>query len=120
MGKMLLLFINTRTKVVPMKVKKAIMRLRNKNKTVGDISQTLDLPKSTVWNIIKKKESTVELTNRKGTGRPRKTFTAHDRRILSIMKKKKHTPVRQIRNTLQESVVDFSMTTAHKRLQEHK
>ena len=96
------------------------MRLRNKNKTVRDISQTLGLPKSTVWNIIKKKESTGELTNRKGTGRPRKTSTADDRRILSIIKKNPQTPVRQIRNTLQESGVDLSMTTVCRRLHEQK
>ena len=34
------------------------------------------LPKSTVWNIIKKKERTSELNKHKGTGRPRKTSTA--------------------------------------------
>ncbi|XP_078267289.1 transmembrane and coiled-coil domain-containing protein 6 isoform X2 [Rhinoraja longicauda] len=118
--KLLLLFINMRTKVVPMKVKEAIMRLRNKNKTVGDISQNLGLPKSTVWSIIKKKESTGELTNRKGTGRPRKTSTADDRRILSVIKKNPQTPAQQIRNTLQESGVDLSMTTVCRRLHEEE
>ena len=82
-----------RTKVVPMSKEPL---------EDGEISQTLGLPKSTVWNIIKKKESTGQLTNRKRTGRPRKTSTASDR-ILSIIKKNPQTPVRQIRNTLQES-----------------
>ena len=56
-----------------MKDKEAI--LRNKNKMVRDISQTLGLPKSTVLNIIKKKASTRELTNHKGTGRPPQLIT---------------------------------------------
>ncbi|KAF7654955.1 hypothetical protein LDENG_00062840, partial [Lucifuga dentata] len=39
-----------------------------------------------------------------------------------IMKKNLQTPVRQIRNTLQEAGVDLSMTTVHRRLhkQEYK
>uniref|UniRef100_A0A0E9WKU5 Transposase IS30-like HTH domain-containing protein n=1 Tax=Anguilla anguilla TaxID=7936 RepID=A0A0E9WKU5_ANGAN len=81
-----------RTRVVPMKVKEPIIRLKNERKTVRDIAQTLGLPKSTVWNIIKKKESTGELSNRKGPGRPRKTSTVDDRRILTIMKKNPQTP----------------------------
>ena len=41
----------------------------NKNKTITDIAQTLGLPKSTVWKIIKKKECTGELCNCKRTAR---------------------------------------------------
>ena len=40
-----------------MKVKEAIMRLRNKNEMGRDIGQTLGLPKLTVWYIITKKNS---------------------------------------------------------------
>uniref|UniRef100_A0A0E9WCK4 HTH psq-type domain-containing protein n=1 Tax=Anguilla anguilla TaxID=7936 RepID=A0A0E9WCK4_ANGAN len=54
--------------------------MENKKKK-RDISQTLGLPKSTVWNIIKKKESTGELGNNKGPGRPRKTSTVDDQRL---------------------------------------
>ena len=43
-----------------MKVKEAIMRLRNKNTMFRDIGKTIDSAKSTVWNIIKKKENTGE------------------------------------------------------------
>jgi len=87
-------------------------------KTNRDIGQTLGLPKSTVWSIIKKKECTGELCNRKGTGRPRKIFTADDRRIL--LKKNPQTPVQQISHSLQEADVSLSETTIHWRLHEQK
>ena len=69
---------------MPMNVKEAIMRLRNKNET--DIGRTLGLSKSTVWNTIRKKENTGELTDRKGTGSTRQTPIADDRRIISMIK----------------------------------
>ena len=46
-----------RTRVPPMKIKEAIIRLRNKKWIAKDIGQTICLLK-TNWNILKKKEST--------------------------------------------------------------
>ncbi|KAK1788043.1 hypothetical protein P4O66_016517 [Electrophorus voltai] len=47
-----------------MNIKEAIMRLKKKNKTIRDIDQSLVLPKSTVWNAIKKKNHTALLVHR--------------------------------------------------------
>lgn len=67
-----------------MEVKEPIMKLRNK--TVRDIGQALWLPKSSVWNIIKTKESTGELSSQKGRGCKTSTII-EDRRILTIINK---------------------------------
>ena len=82
----LLGFVSMRTKVVAMKVKVAIIRLRNKKHS--EIHRP-NPTKATVWNMIR---STGVLGNYKGPGRPMKTNTVDDRRILTIMKKKHQTP----------------------------
>ncbi|KAJ8353878.1 hypothetical protein SKAU_G00214450 [Synaphobranchus kaupii] len=107
-----------RTKV-SMSVKQAIMKLKNENKTIRDIAEAVDLPKSTVWNIVKKQERTGELRNGKPSGRPRKTTVVDDQKILSIVKKKPFSTVEEIKNTLQDTGVDVSATTIKRRLQQH-
>ena len=96
-----LAFDNMKSRDVLMKVKGAIMRLRNRKHSLRR-GRTSD-----VWNIIKKKESNGELSKQKGTGRPRKTSTVDDGRILTIRKKSPQTPV--------EAGVDVSVTTVSKR-----
>lgn len=73
--------------------------------------------------LIKVKEAMVragDLTNHKGADRPRKTSRADEGRILSVIWKNLHTAGRQIRNTLHESGVGLSMTTACRRIHERK
>ena len=60
------------------------------------------MAKSTVWNILKNKERTGELSNTKRPRRPRKTTVVDDRIIISLVKKNPFTTVGQIKNTLQE------------------
>ncbi len=74
------------------------------------------MAKTTVWNILKKKERTGELSNTKRPGRPRKTTVVDDRRILSLVKKTPFTTVGQIKNTLQEVGVCVSKSTIKRRL----
>jgi len=62
-----------RREAVPMKVREAGMRLKNETKSIRYMGQTLGLPKSAVWKVIKKKECTGELCDHKGTGGPKKT-----------------------------------------------
>ena len=97
-------------------VKQAIIRLKNQNKPIREIGKTLGVAKSTVWNILKKKERTGELSNTKRPGRPRKTTVVDDRRILSLVKKTPFTTVGQIKNTLQEVAVCVSKSTIKRRL----
>ena len=97
-------------------MKQAIIRLKNLNKPFREIAKTLRVAKSTVWNILKKKECTRELSNTKRPGRSRKTAVVHDGRILSLVKKKPFTTAGQIKNTLQEAGVCVSKSTIKRRL----
>ena len=113
---LLLSTLNMRSKELSLSVKQAIIRLKNLNKPIREIAKTLGVAKSTVWNILKKKERTGELSNTKRPGRPRKTTVVDDRRIISLVKKNPFTTVGQIKNTLQEVGVCVSKSTIKRRL----
>ncbi len=85
-----------RSKELSLSVKQAIIRLKKQNKPIREIAKTLGVAKTTVWNILKKKERTGELSNTKRPGRPRKTTVVDDRRILSLVKK---TPGKHLHNS---------------------
>ena len=89
---LLLSTLNMRSKELSLSVKPAIIRLKNQNKPIREIAKTLGVAKSTVWNILKKKECT-ELSNTKRPRRPQKTTVVDDRRILSLVKKNPFTTV---------------------------
>ncbi len=78
-------------------MKQLIIRLKNQNKPIR--AKTLGVAKSAVWNTLKKKERTSELSNTK----------AH-------WKKNPFTTVGQIKNTLQEVGVCVSKSTVRRRL----
>ncbi len=83
---LLLSTVKMRSKELSLSVKQAIIRLKKQNKPIREIAKTLGVAKTTVWNILKKKERTGELSNTKRPGRPRKTTVVDDRRILSLVK----------------------------------
>ena len=105
--------LNMRSKELSLSVKQAIIRLKNQNKPIREIAKTLGVAKSTVWNILKKKECSV---NTKRPGRPQKTTVVDDRIIISLVKKNPFTTVGQIKNTLQEVGVCVSKSTIKRRL----
>ncbi len=47
-----------RSKELSLSVKQAIIRLKKQNKPIREIAKTLGVAKTTVWNILKKKERT--------------------------------------------------------------
>ncbi len=108
--------VKMRSKELSLSVKQAIIRLKKQNKPIREIAKTLGVAKTTVWNILKKKERTGELSNTKRPGRPQKTTVVDDRRILSLVKKTPFTTVGQIKNTLQEVGVCVSKSTIKRRL----
>ncbi len=113
---LLLSTVKMRSKELSLSVKQAIIRLKKQNKPIREIAKTLGVAKTTVWNILKKKERTGELSNTKRPGRPRKTTVMDDWRILSLVKKTPFTTVGQIKNTLQEVGVCVSKSTIKRRL----
>ena len=110
---LLLSTLKIRSKELSLSVKQAIIRLKNQNKPNREIAKTF---KSTVWNILKKKECTGELSNTKRPGRPWKTNVVDDRKIISLVKKTPFTTVGQIKNTLREVGVCASKSTIKRRL----
>ncbi len=113
---LLLSTVKMRSKELSLSVKQAIIRLKKQNKPIREIAKTLGVAKTTVWNILKKKKRTGELSNTKRPGRPRKTTVVDDRRILSLVKKTPFATVGQIKNTLQEVGVCVSKSTIKRRL----
>ena len=109
---LLLSTLNMRSKELSLSVKQAIIRQKNLNKPIREIAKTLGVAKSTVWNILKKKECK-ELSNTKRPGRPRKTTVVDDRIIISLVR---NTTVGQTKNTLQEVGVCVSKSTIKRRL----
>lgn len=109
-----------RSKEMSMEVKEAIVRLKNQRMTIREISVALGVANTTVWNILKKVESTGTLSNSHRPGRPRKTSKVEDRRIQSMVKKNPSTTSSQIKRTLQEAGVSLSKSTVKRRLHECK
>lgn len=103
-----------------MQVKQAILKLQKQKKPIREIATILGVAKSTVWYILRKKESTGELINAKRPGRPRKTTVVDDRRIISMVKRNPFTTANQVNNTLQEVGVSISKSTIKRRLHESK
>ncbi|XP_044127910.1 uncharacterized protein LOC122921753 isoform X2 [Bufo gargarizans] len=109
-----------RSKELSMEVKQEIISLRKKKKSIREISVMLEVAKSTVSNILVKKERTGELENSKRPGRPRKTTLVDDHRILSMLEKNPFTTSTQVKYNLQEVGASVSKTTINRRLRESK
>lgn len=75
---------------------------------------------TTIWNVLKKKETTGVLSNRRRTGRPRKTAAIDDRNIVRAVKKDPKTTVSDNSNNLQRARVKVSQCTVHRRLHEQR
>ncbi|CAJ0948004.1 unnamed protein product [Ranitomeya imitator] len=103
-----------------MQVKQAILKLRKQKKPIREIATILGVAKSTVWYILRKKESTGELINAKRPGRPRKTTVVDDRRIISMVKRNPFTTANQVNHTLQEVGVSISKSIIKSKLHESK
>ena len=65
----------------------------------------MPIASTTIWNVLKKKETTGVLSNRRRTGRPRKTTAVDDRIIVRAVKKDPKTTVVDISNNFQSSGV---------------
>lgn len=87
------------------KVREIIIRQYGMGKTMRQISQEINLPKSTIGDVVKLYGETAEVENRgKSTGRP-KLVTERSRRILTKICK------RQRRSTLREVQAQWNSET---------
>uniref|UniRef100_A0A8C7X7Z9 Transposase Tc1-like domain-containing protein n=1 Tax=Oryzias sinensis TaxID=183150 RepID=A0A8C7X7Z9_9TELE len=106
------------SKELYMQEKGSIIKPRKQKKNMPEIVTVLGVAKSTVWYILRKKESTGELSNAERPGRPRKTTVVDDGRIISMVKRNPITTANQVNNTLQEIGVSISKSTIKRRLHE--
>ena len=105
---LLLSTLNMRSKELSLSVKQAIVRLKNQRK----IAKTLGVAKSTVWNILKKKECSATPKDPEDHGKQLWWMTEE----LFPWLRKTFTTVGQIKNTLQEVGVCVSKSTIKRRL----
>ncbi len=96
-----------------------LLGFKNKTKP-SEVAGTLEVAKSTVWYIQRKKEHAGELSNIKRPGYPLSTTVVDDQRILSMVKKNPFTTSSQVKNTLQEVCVSLSKSTIKRWLHESK
>jgi hypothetical protein len=89
-----------KTRELSMGEKQAIVKLRKEGKSTRAIGQTLGIASTTIWNVLKKKETIGVLSNRRRTGRPRKTTVVDDRNIVRAVKTTPKTSVSDITNDL--------------------
>lgn len=109
-----------KTRELSMGEKQAIVKLRKEGKSTRAIGQTLGIASTTIWKVLKKKETTGVLSNRRPTGRPRKTTVVDDRNIVRAVKKTPKTSVSDITNDLHSAGVKVSQSTVGRRLREQK
>lgn len=109
-----------KTRELTMEEKLDILKLRKEGKSIRAISQALGIANTTVWNILKKQETTGVLTTRHRTGRPRKTSADDDKKIVKAVKKNPQITVSNITNSLHLAGVDISQSTVRRRLREQR
>uniref|UniRef100_A0A3B1IQX0 Transposase Tc1-like domain-containing protein n=1 Tax=Astyanax mexicanus TaxID=7994 RepID=A0A3B1IQX0_ASTMX len=107
-----------KTRELSMREKQAILKHRKEGKSIRAIGKTLGIATTTIWNVLKKKETTGVLSNRRRTGRPRKTTPTDERRIVLAVKKNPKTTVSQITSDLHRAGVKVSQSTVRRRLRE--
>ncbi len=98
---LLLSTVKMRSKELSLSVKQAIIRLKKQNKPIREIAKTLGVAKTTVWNILKKKERTGELSKNQKTqkttenncgGWPKNSFPGEENTIHNSWPDQEHSP----------------------------
>lgn len=80
-----------------LKIRELIVKKHNEGKSMSQIAFELDIPKSTVGDIIKKHKNTGSLnTAGKSTGRPRLVTERKRRLLVKICKEHRRSTLREI------------------------
>ena len=65
-------------------VKQQIISLHNENKSLFEISATLNIPKTSCFNVIQNFKSRGHLANEKSPGRPRKLTEKEEKKLITL------------------------------------
>ena len=94
--------------MVSIDLRKTILEMHSQGYKVTLISRILGMPTSTVWNIIRKFQTTKEVADLPRTGRPRCTRTP--KKIKAIRERVRRNPKRAMRKiTLEVGITNSSM-----------
>lgn len=80
------------------KIRELVIKNYCQNKTIREVADELDIPKTTVWNIIKNYGETgnIQEKKHKSPGRPKKVSDRNKRVLVKICKKGRRNTLRQI------------------------
>ena len=93
-----------RSKEVSEDIKTLIKEHKDKGLSVRKIAELVNVPKSTVQDILTRFQKRGTHVTACRTGRPRKTSTADDRKIMREVEKNRKMTAKEVRNSLPESV----------------
>ncbi len=113
---LLLSTVKMRSKELSLSVKQAIIRLKKQNKPIREIAKTLGVAKTTVWNILKRRNAPVSSATPKDPEDHGKQLWWMTEEFFPWWRKQPFTTVGQIKNTLQEVGVCVSKSTIKRRL----
>lgn len=68
---------------------KTVLKLKEEGKSFSAIAQPLGIANTTIWNVLKKTETTARLTKRHRTGHPRVSTAVDDINIVKAVKELK-------------------------------
>ena len=83
----------------------AIVELFKSGKTASDIAKTLNINRMLVWRTLKRFESTGDIVNQPGQGRPRSARTP--KLVKSTREKLRKNPRKSLRNLAKEAGVSI-------------
>ena len=96
-------------KMVSIDLRKTILKMQYQGYKVTLISRILDMPNSTVWKIIRKFQTTKEVTDLPRTGRPRCIRTK--KKIKAIKERVRRNPKRSMKKMASEVETPESATS---------
>ena len=111
----ILVLYNFCLKIVSIDLRKTILKMHSQGYKVTLISRILDMLNSTVWNIIRKFQTTKDVANLPGTGLPRCMRTP--KKIKAIRERVRRNPKRSMRKMSSE--VGIIKTSMHRLIHGH-
>lgn len=80
------------------KIRELVLKNYGHNKTIREVAEELNIPKSTVWNIIKHYGETGNILDKKGksSGRPKLVTDRNKRLLVKLCKKGRRNTLRQV------------------------
>lgn len=95
-----------RTKEIPLEKRAQIVILKKVGKKLQEIADIVGVSVSGVWKVLKRADETQTNSDRKRSGRPKKTTKGDDRRILSISVQNRFKTAPEIRAEINESLAE--------------